>query len=145
MPYPILSKYSSSWTDITPSGLNGLANNNSVTTSAIDNTQSSLKGLDFYFVLTYQYSSAPSSSGSIEFTLEASRDGTNWTDIGNPVRGFFLTSDTSVHRIFVNLLSFLPNGIIPPSLFRIRITNKGGQSLASSGNSLFYQVANVEI
>ncbi|MCX8159289.1 MAG: hypothetical protein N3D20_03340 [Candidatus Pacearchaeota archaeon] len=141
----ILAKYGSSWTDITPSGLNNLANNSSVATSTIDNTSSSLKGLDFYFLLTFQYGTAPSSTGTIEITIEASRDGTNWTDVKNPISGISLPTDTSAHRVVFNLLSFFSNAVVPPPYFRVRITNKGGQSLASSGNSLFYMVANTDI
>lgn len=126
-------KYDSSWSDITPTGLNGLANNSSVNTSAIDNTSNQV--LDYEFEYGYKYDSNPTANNTIELKVEFSSDGTNWTDMDNQLDIVLLTADTSNHRKRFSI-SQLVFGLVAPSYFRIKITNKGGVAFGSSGNYL---------
>lgn len=120
--------------DITPSGLNGLANNGSVTTSVVNNT--SYLALDFYVELTYVYGTAPTANNNITIELQASVDNNNFSDIQNPPCVVLLTADTNTHRTGFFVSALWGNNYAPPPYFRIRITNNGGQALASSGNFL---------
>ncbi|MEO0075985.1 MAG: hypothetical protein ABIK31_07815 [candidate division WOR-3 bacterium] len=127
-------KYDSSWSDITPTGLNGLANNSSVNTNAIDNTSNQV--LDYEFEYGYKYDTNPTANNTIELTIEFSSDGTNWTDKDNYSQNIILTADTSNHRKRFSVTEIVSSANYSPSYFRIKITNKGGVAFGSSGNYL---------
>lgn len=139
----IRAKYDTTWTDITPSGLNGLANGSSVTTSALDNNTN--QAIDYEFEFSYKYATAPTANNLLKITIEFSSDGTNWTDVDNQEDNIVLTSDTNQHRKRFSINQIIAGSGISPSYFRIRITNNGGQSLASTGNYIKYRKVFLEI
>jgi len=123
-------------TALTVSGLNSLANGSSATSNALDNTSS--KYLDIVFQLTYQYGTAPTAGNAIVISVLGSLDGTTYDDIVSvPVLNVPLTADTNAHNTSF-FLNSLFGGITPPPYIKIKITNNGGQALASSGNALNY-------
>jgi hypothetical protein len=115
--------------------LDGLANNARAISGAIDNTVE----LDFWDVeLVVTYGTAPSTGGTVELYLVESVDGTNYGDGDDAVAppatalvGVFpLRAVTTAQRIM------LRGVMVPPLNFKYVVTNKAGQAMAASGNTL---------
>ncbi|GIW67875.1 MAG: hypothetical protein KatS3mg096_743 [Candidatus Parcubacteria bacterium] len=121
-------------TDITPTGLNGLANGSSITSSAVNNTTNLM--IDALVELTYVFGTAPTANNNITIEVQSSIDGTNFTDIQNPPYVILLTADTTTHRVEFFLSTLFGNSVGIPPYVRFKITNNGGQALALTGNTL---------
>lgn len=115
--------------------LNNLANNASVESNVINNTQTGNN--DFYFQLNYQFSANPANDGYLRIEVLVSLDGTNFQTIDSYFYDLFVLQDTNQHRFYFNFTDLANFGNVPP-YFKIKITNKGGQSLASTNNSMSY-------
>jgi hypothetical protein len=118
------------------SELNSLADDARAISGAIDNTSE----LDFWddVELVVTYGTAPSTGGTVELYLVESVDGTNYGDGSSGVAppatalvGVFpLRAVTSAQRIMVRGV------MVPPLKFKYLVTNKAGQAMAASGNTL---------
>lgn len=116
--------------------LDALANAARAITAAIDNTVA----LDFWddLELVVTYGTAPSAGATVEVYLVESVDGTSYGDgdasIAPPATAlvgvFPIRAVTTAQRVHVRAV------MMPPLNFKYVVTNKAGQAMAATGNTL---------
>lgn len=126
------------WTSYLTTGLNSLGNGSSVLGAAIDNTSNLNLLLDISVILG---SINPSGTPYLELRIEELLgDGSTYSDdVGSNWSG----------RIELTTGSSAKNGHcvgIPLTLgqFKVRVYNRSGVSLASSGNTLYYRTYSLQ-
>lgn len=125
-------------------GLNSLANNASVASSAIDNSSARHRFALCELVVTY--GTNPTAGSSCGLYVLPSVDGTNYPDFTSGsepdnalVALFPLLVNTSAQRIVI------PRIVVPPGLFKLGLKNGAGQTMAASGNTLKYNLFSEEV
>lgn len=118
--------------------LNSLADGSFVAVgSAIANESGLYQYIDLEIVLA---SLSPAAGAYIDVWLDATLDGTNYSDAGKALQTSSLlctvqldTASTTAQRIVVRNLT------IPPLGFKLQLRNKSGVALGASGNTLKYR------
>jgi len=117
--------------DITPSGLNSLANGSSVDTAAQSNTTN----LAIDYLVSVNVNGTASSTARVDIYLLCSQDGTNFDVQQSAKQGSSIMLSASPQQRTYSLLTDFNLGSVPQS-FKIRVVNNTGSALSSSGNSI---------
>ena len=134
--------YTQSATTALTTELNSLAaNNNTVASSAIDNTTNLDLFMDVELVLAAQ-GSARSNGAYVALYMTQALDGSNYGDsqelVAKLIATFTLDASTTARRATFNDIP------IPPGLFKLFARNVTGQALAASGNTVSYRTHSVQ-
>jgi hypothetical protein len=123
--------------------LNSLADNsNSSASAAIDNTTGLELFMDLELVVA-AIGSARSASARVAVYRVGALDGTNYSDVNEvtaeQIGMFVLDASTSARR--TDIVRDVP---VPPGKFKLFVRNLTNQALASSGNTLKYNLHSVK-
>ncbi|GIW67901.1 MAG: hypothetical protein KatS3mg096_769 [Candidatus Parcubacteria bacterium] len=118
-------------TDITPSGLNGLANNAYVDTAAQSNTTA----LAIDYLISINVNGTAASTARVDVYLLCSQDGTNFDTQESAKQGSSIILSASPQQRTYSLTSDFNLDSVPQN-FKIRVVNKTGAALGASGNTI---------